>query len=184
MALKVPRKVLDGLKSRQDSNTYKLSQVIHSWITTSEAPLVTWEAVVTAIEGNIFNNKQKSNDIREYLNNKGKFRYWNVLHISPKLLVKEALQNYVTEMSQCLINPVIVSQFLFSEGCISEITLDKMETLEATLDEKKTTLLSDINTAISSSDHKNLKALATVLSKLEKTKHLPERVISKIVTHY
>ena len=178
---------MDGLKSTQDSNTYKLSQVIHSWITTSESHLVTWKTVVTAIEGNIFNNKQKSNDIREYLSSKGKFRYCRAFYISSKLLVKEALQKYVTEMLQCLINPVKVSQLLFSKGYISEITLDEMETLEGTLDEKKTTLLSDINTTISSSDHENLKELATLLSMWDKTNDLPERVISKYgknVTHY
>ena len=98
--------------------------------------------------------------------------------------MKEALQKYVTDMLQCLINPVKVSQLLFSKGYISEITLDKMETLEGTLDEKKTTLLSDLNTAISSSDRENLKELATLLSMWD---DLPERIISKYgknVTHY
>ena len=81
-------------------------------------------------------------------------------------------------LSQCLINPVKVSQLLFSERCISEETLDKMETLKGSLDEKKTTLLSAIYTAISS-DHKKLKVLTTVLSKFEETKMLSERIISE-----
>ena len=81
-------------------------------------------------------------------------------------------------MSQCLINPVKVSQLLFSERCISEKTLDKMESLKGTHDEKKTTLLSAIHTAISS-DHKKLIVLATVLSKFEEMKTLSERIISE-----
>ena len=81
-------------------------------------------------------------------------------------------------MSQCLINPVKVSQLLFSERCISEETLDKMESLQGTHDEKRSTFLSAINTAISS-DHKKLKTLATVLSKFEETKILSERIISE-----
>ena len=81
-------------------------------------------------------------------------------------------------MSRSQINPVKVSQLLFSERCIFEETLDKMETLKGTLDEKKTTLLSAIHTTISS-DHKKLKALATVLSKFEETKTLSERIISE-----
>ena len=88
------------------------------------------------------------------------------------------LQCHNDTLSQCLINPVKVSQLLFSERCIDEETLDKMESLQGLVDEKKTTLLSAIHTAISS-DHKKLKVLATVLSMFEETKMLSERIISE-----
>ena len=88
------------------------------------------------------------------------------------------LECHFAEFSQCLINPVRVAQLLYSERCINEKTLDKMETLEDVLDEKKTTLLTALYTAISS-DHKMLKALATVLSQFEETKLLSERIISE-----
>ena len=88
------------------------------------------------------------------------------------------LYHHNDTLSQSMINPVKVSQLLFSERCINEDTLDKMETMEGILDEKKTTLLSAIHTVISS-DHKNLKMLATVLSKFEETKVLSERIISE-----
>ena len=88
------------------------------------------------------------------------------------------LQTSIDTLSQCLINPVKVSQLLFSKRCISEETLDEMETLEKSLDEKKTTLLSAIHTAISS-DHKKLIVLARVLSKFEETKILSESIISE-----
>ena len=91
---------------------------------------------------------------------------------------EDTLQSFIEEMSQCLINPVKMSQLLFSERCISEETLDKIETLKGTLVDKKTTLLSAIHTTISS-DHKKLKTLATVLSKFEETKMLSERIISE-----
>ena len=91
---------------------------------------------------------------------------------------KDTLQSFIGEMSQCLINPVKVSQLLFSERWISEETLDKIETLKGILDEKKTILLSAIHTAISS-DHKKVKMLAIVLSKFEETKSLSERIISE-----
>ena len=84
--------------------------------------------------------------------------------------------SYVYTLSQCLINPVKVSQFLYSERCISEATLDKMEAMGDSND-KKTTLLSAIQTAVSS-DHKKLKALATILSKFEETKLLSETISS------
>ena len=96
-------------------------------------------------------------------------------------VVKEdTLQIFIREMSQSLIDPVNVSQLLFSERCISEETLDKMESLQRSVDEKKRTLLSAIHTAISS-DYKKLIVLATVLSKFEETKMLSERIISKCV---
>ena len=91
---------------------------------------------------------------------------------------EDTLQSFIGEMSQCLINPVQMSQLLFSERCISEETLDKMESFKGSLDEKKTTLLSAIHTTISS-DHKKLKMLATVLSKFEETRMLSERIISE-----
>ena len=85
----------------------------------------------------------------------------------------------IDTLSQSLINPVKVSQqLLFSERCISKATLDEMKILKRSLDEKKTTLLSAIHTAISS-DHKKLKVLATVLSKFEETQGLSERIISE-----
>ena len=53
-----------------------------------------------------------------------------------------------------------------------------METLEGSLNEKKTCLLSAIHTAISS-DQKKLKVLATVMSKFEETKMLFEKMINE-----
>ena len=88
------------------------------------------------------------------------------------------LWHHTDTLSQCLINPVKVSQLLFSERCISEETLDVMETMEGIMNEKKTTLLSAIHTAVSS-DHKKLKVVATVLSKFEEMKVLSERIISE-----
>ena len=89
------------------------------------------------------------------------------------------LQFYMDELSKCHIDPVKVSQFLYSERCINEATLDKIETLkDNTLDEKKTTLLSAIHIEVSS-DHKKLKVLATVLSKFEGTKDLSKRIINE-----
>ena len=93
-------------------------------------------------------------------------------------LVKETLHSYLITLSQLQIDPVKLSQLLYSERCISEETLDEMETVEGSLDEKKTTLLSAIHTAVSS-DHTKLKALAIVLSNLHKTHVLSERKSDK-----
>ena len=90
-------------------------------------------------------------------------------------------QSHTDTLSQCLIDPVKVSQLLFSKRCIDEPTLDKMETLEDSLD-KTTTLFSVMLTAISS-DQKKLKVLATVLSMFEETKMLSEKMISEYGNH-
>ena len=86
------------------------------------------------------------------------------------------LQRRVDTLLPFLINPVKISQLLFSEKCICETTLDDMETLDISLDEKKTTLMSAIQTAVSS-NHKMFKVLATTLSKFEETKHLSDNLI-------
>ena len=67
LSLKVPRNHLDGLQRSQESNTYKLAQVIHSWIINTESHLVTWETVLVAMEGPLIKNKQIANTICVHL---------------------------------------------------------------------------------------------------------------------
>ena len=69
-----------------------------------------------------------------------------------------------------------MSQLLYSEWCISERTLDEVETLESTLDNKKTTLLTAVCIAVSS-DHRKLKVLATVLSKFEEMRLIGSKIL-------
>ena len=76
-----------------------------------------------------------------------------------------------------------MSQLLFSERCINEETLDKIETLEGMVDDKLKALLSAIHIAVSL-DHNKLKVLMTVLSKFEETKQLSERIISEYGKSY
>ena len=59
-----------------------------------------------------------------------------------------------------------VAQYLFSERCINETTLDGIENLEASLEEKKTILLSAIRATVSS-DYDMSKVLAKALSTFE-----------------
>ena len=66
LALKVPFNVLNGLQSSPLHNTVKLSQVIHTWLTSQRSP-VTWETVISAIEGKIIDNLAKANEIRDHL---------------------------------------------------------------------------------------------------------------------
>ena len=72
LALKVHDNILEGLQRQGEakSNVLKLNEVIDSWITTESSP-VTWDTLITAIEGPFVQNVKKANDIREYLN-KGK----------------------------------------------------------------------------------------------------------------
>ena len=180
LSLNVSDRVLGGLKHSHESNAIKLSEVIHSWLTTTESRLVTWETLIDAIKGPIVKHIRKANEIHQYLT-KGKLI--NIYRCSQGIcvcsLVKEnTLQSFIEEMSQSQINPVKVSQLLFRERFISEETLDEMESLKGSPDEKKTTLLSAIHTTISL-DYKKLKVLATVLSKFEETKYLSEKIISE-----
>ena len=70
LSLKVANNVLKGLTIQNMTNFLKLDEVLQSWIETESSP-VTWDTMITAIEGPFVNNMQKAKDIREYLT-KGK----------------------------------------------------------------------------------------------------------------
>lgn len=91
--------------------------------------------------------------------------------------IEEAVEVIFTTDSLNLILPVKVAQLLYSEICINETVLDEIETLESPLDDKKTSLLTAIQTAVSS-DYKKVKIVAAVLSKFEKTNDLSDRIIN------
>ena len=65
LALGVKQKDLDSLSSDL-TNEVKLAKVIENWMKTQSSP-VTWETVISAIEGPIVDNKSKADDIRHYL---------------------------------------------------------------------------------------------------------------------
>ena len=65
-ALRVSNDVLNGLLTSQYDNKVKLIQVIHTWFT-SQPSLVTWETVISAIEGKVVDNLEKANEIRDHL---------------------------------------------------------------------------------------------------------------------
>ena len=72
LSLNVSDNVLNGLKHSQESNTIKLSEVIDSWLaTTQQQHLVTWETMIDAIKGPIVKHIQKANVIHQHLT-KGK----------------------------------------------------------------------------------------------------------------
>ena len=85
--------------------------------------------------------------------------------------------------AQVLIYPVQMSQLLYSERCISEVILDETEKLEVSVDNKRTTLLSAVRIAVSS-DHKNIKVLANVLSKFQETRELADKLLNQYSKYY
>ena len=66
LGFKVGHNSLESLKKEVESDVTKLSKVIECWISTQSSP-VTWETVISVIEGPIVNNKTKSNEIRKHL---------------------------------------------------------------------------------------------------------------------
>ena len=83
-------------------------------------------------------------------------------------------------MNEALVSPVQVSQLLYCKRCINEATLDEMERIDQgrSLDDKKTTLLTAIQEAVSS-DYRKLKDIATVLSDVEQTRHIGRKIVTK-----
>uniref|UniRef100_A0A1X7UH41 Death domain-containing protein n=1 Tax=Amphimedon queenslandica TaxID=400682 RepID=A0A1X7UH41_AMPQE len=91
------------------------------------------------------------------------------------------LQKNIQSLNEALVSPVQVSQLLYCKRCISEATLDEMERIDQrrSLDDKKTTLLT-VMQEIVSSDYRKLKDIATVLSDVEETRD----IANKIMTEY
>ena len=57
---------LESIKNEMGSDNTKLSKVIECWIST-QSSTVTWETVISVIEGPIVNNRTKANEIRKHL---------------------------------------------------------------------------------------------------------------------
>ena len=70
MNLRLPFDTLESLSEKQVSNEVKLSTVIHTWITTSDQNLVTWETVVAVFEESTIKNLPIAKKIREFLASK------------------------------------------------------------------------------------------------------------------
>ena len=169
--LKLNAKKLEDIHKLLDDSTYKTTKMFELWLDTK--PDATRRQVVDALRKEVIEEITVAQEYEQSLRKS--------CSLPSQSLANEAtaiLQCHNDTLSQCLINPVKVSQLLFSERCISEETLDKMESLQGSPDEKNTTLLSAIHTAILS-DRKKLKILATVLSKFEETKMLSQRIISE-----
>ena len=67
LALNVEPNFLHGLSSSSDSNEVKLANVIENWMNTQSSP-ITWEKVISAIEGPIVgHNKSKADELRHHL---------------------------------------------------------------------------------------------------------------------
>ena len=65
-ALNVSQNELDGLWHDHRSMKMKLSQVLTLWINSESSP-VSWETLISAIEGPIVNNKKTAKKICDYL---------------------------------------------------------------------------------------------------------------------
>ena len=65
-ALKVRTNVLGGLRYSCESNTVKMMRVIESWVDAVPADL-SWQTVITAVEGPIVNHPSTAKEMRQYL---------------------------------------------------------------------------------------------------------------------
>ena len=88
-------------------------------------------------------------------------------------------------LNEALVSPVQVSQLLYCKRCISEATLDEMERIDQSrsLDDKKTTLLTTMKETVSS-DSRKLKDITTVLSDVEETRDIANKMMTKYGKEY
>ena len=66
LALEVSSNDLKKIQQVPDSAEVKLSKVIETWLDTKSSP-ITWENIISSIEGSIVNNKAKADEIRKLL---------------------------------------------------------------------------------------------------------------------
>ena len=74
-----------------------------------------------------------------------------------------------------------MSQLLYNKRCISEATLDEMERIDQndrSLDDKKTILLTAMQETVSR-DYRKLKDIAMVLSDVEETRGIADRIMTE-----
>ena len=67
IALNISQNDLKGLQQENIDKTVKLSRLIAKWMETESLSPVSWETLISAIEGPIVNNKKKAKKIRKYL---------------------------------------------------------------------------------------------------------------------
>ena len=67
VALDISQNDLIGLRQDNISNTIRLSRVIALWIQSESSSPVSWETLISAVEGPIVNNKKKAEEIRNFL---------------------------------------------------------------------------------------------------------------------
>ena len=66
-ALYVDNNIIQGLYTQNEDNITKLTKVLNKWIDSQSCP-VTWENIITAVEGPIVGNYKSIGDkIREHL---------------------------------------------------------------------------------------------------------------------
>ena len=61
LAIETPQSVLQSLQRRNETDIVKLSEVLR------QSSPVTWETMVSAIEGPFVNNKRKADEMRKHL---------------------------------------------------------------------------------------------------------------------
>ena len=66
LSLKVGYSILGSLDQSKFTNIKRLSEVIQYWIDTQSTP-VTWETVISAVEGPIVRKKKAADNIRKFL---------------------------------------------------------------------------------------------------------------------
>ena len=93
------------------------------------------------------------------------------------------MKREIYSAAQALIYPVEMSQLLYSEGCIAEMALNKIESLEGSPQDRKANLMTAIHEGISL-DHKKLKMLATVLSKFKETRLIGKDLLSEYSEYF
>ena len=171
------------------TDTHKMIEMFNLWLTTT--PTASRRQVLETLRIRVVGENALADQYEKHLKelhetscklyyqlNYYQNNYYLIGHTPPSAVY--ILQMNIQSLNEALVSPVQVSQLLYCKRCISEATLDEMERIDQSrsLDDKKSTLLTAMKETVSS-DYRKLKDIATVLSDVEETRDIANKMMTK-----
>uniref|UniRef100_A0A1X7TD85 Death domain-containing protein n=1 Tax=Amphimedon queenslandica TaxID=400682 RepID=A0A1X7TD85_AMPQE len=171
--LGLDRRRLQDIKEQAGPCIDKMIEMFNLWLATT--PTASRRQVLEALRKSVVEENALADEYEKHLRELHQETY-----VPPSTEAVSILQRNIQSLNEALVSPVQVSQLLYCKRCISEATLNEMERIDQrrSLDDKKTTLLTAMQETVSS-DYRKLKDIATVLSDVEETRDIANKIMAK-----
>ncbi|XP_019855266.1 PREDICTED: uncharacterized protein LOC109584104 [Amphimedon queenslandica] len=171
--LDLDQKRLQDINGKAEPSTHKMIEMFNLWLTTT--PTASRRQVLEALRVSVVGEITLADEYEKHLK-----KLHETTYVPASTKAVSILKSNIESLNKVLVSPVQVSQLLYSKRCISEATLDEMETINQrrSLDDKKMILLTAMQETVSS-DYRKLKDITTVLSDVEETRDIANQMIAK-----